>query len=216
MTQRLVIIGAGGFGREVLDVIEAINFDYATADTVPYEVLGFLDDGDPDPATLEPYGIAHLGPIDKLDSMDADIEYIIGIGSPQVRRAIDERFREDRTCPTLIHPTVTFNRAVTFGPGTVVCAGVRLTNNIEVGRHVHLNLNATVGHDARVDDFVTVSPGVAVSGYVHLGDEVMLGTGSVLNPGVRVGAGATLGSGAVALKDIAPGVVAVGVPAKPI
>ncbi len=215
MTLKLVIIGAGGFGREVLDVVEAINSGHAAAGTQPYEVLGFLDDGQPDLATLAPYGVAHLGPAAALDRMDPDVGYIIGIGSPQVRRKLDEQFGRQRECPVLVHPTVTYGRAVTFGPGTVVCAGVRLTNNIAVGRHVHLNLNTTVGHDAHLGSYVTVSPLVAISGYVELEDEVMIGTGVTLNPGVRIGAGAVIGSGAAALRDVQPGVTAVGVPAKP-
>lgn len=209
MPDRLVIVGAGGFGREVLDVIEAVN-------TVArrFDVLGFLDDGDPDVDTLAPYGVPHLGPVGSLDSLDPDVGYVIGIGSPQVRRQIDERFRAARDCPVLVHPSVTLGRAVEFGPGTVVCAGVRLTNNINVGRHVHLNLNTTVGHDARLGDYVTVSPLVAISGYAVLEDGVMVGTGATLNPGVRVGPGAALGSGAVALRDVESGTTAVGVPAR--
>ena len=208
MTQQLVIIGAGGFGREVLDVIEAINLDHATTGVQPFEVLGFLDDGEPDPAPLAPYGVRHLGPVAQLDTIDADI------GSPPVRRKIDEQYAA-RFCPVLIHPSVTYSRAVEFGPGSVVCAGVRLTNNIRLGRHVHANLNTTIGHDARLGDYVTLSPLVAVSGNVTLEDEVMIGTGVTLNPGVTVGTGSVVGSGAAVTRDIDPGVTAVGVPAKP-
>lgn len=215
MTQRLVIIGAGGFGRETLDVVLAINAARSPGEAPAFEVLGFLADGpDPDPATLAPYGVAHLGPVDLLDSMDPDVGYVIGIGSPQARRKIDSRYSH-RPCPALVHPSATYSVAVDFGPGSIVCAGVRLTNNITLGRHVHLNINTTVGHDARLGDYVTVSPLVAISGYVTLEDEVMIGTGAALNPGITVGAGAVIGSGAAALKDIPAGVVAVGVPAKP-
>lgn len=211
----LVIIGAGGFGREVLDVVESVNGVRAMGMDDKLEVLGFLDDGTPDPATLEPYGVSHLGPVDLLDDMDADVQYVIGIGSPEVRRKLDERFRDTRQSPVLVHESVTHSRAVSFGPGTVVCAGVRLTNNITIGRHVHLNLNTTVGHDARLGDYVTVSPLVAISGYVTLGDEVMVGTGVTLNPGISVGARSVIGSGAAVLKDLPADVTAVGVPAKP-
>lgn len=212
---KLVIIGAGGFGREVLDVIEDINPQRLMGYVDPFEVVGFLDDGEPDPATLAPYGVEHLGAVALLDEMPPDVQYVIGIGSPKMRRELDGRYLGRRESPTLVHPSVTMGRAVTFGPGTVVCAGVRLTNNIRVGRHVHINLNATVGHDAVLEDYVTVSPLVAISGYAHLESGAMIGTGATLNPGITVGAGAVVGSGAAALKDIQSGVTAVGVPAKP-
>lgn len=212
-TQRLVIVGAGGFGREVLDVVEAINDDHLSTRVVPFEVVGFVDDGEPDPATLEPYGVPLLGGLSELDRLPDDVGYVVGIGSPSVRRKIDERFW-GRRCPVLVHPSATMGRAVTLGPGSVVCPGVRLTNNIRAGRHVHLNLNTTIGHDARLGDYVTVSPLVAVSGYASLGDEAMIGSGAVINPGAVVGAGATVGSGAVVLGEVPAGVVAVGVPAR--
>lgn len=213
MTQRLVIIGAGGFGREVMDVIDAINLDRATTGSTCYEVVGFLDDGDPDPATLAPYGVEHLGPVSRLETMPKEIGYVVGIGSPQVRHRLAEQY-SDRFSPALVHPAVTMGRAVEIGVGCVVCAGVRLTNNISLGSHVHLNLNATVGHDARLGNYVTVSPLVAISGYVTLEDEVMIGTGATLNPGITVGTGTVIGSGAAALRDLPSGVTAVGVPAK--
>ena len=215
MRQKLVIIGAGGFGREVLDVIEALNSAPTTSGDGEFEVVGFLDDGSPDPSTLAPYGVEHLGPVAELETMSPDVGYVIGIGSPAVRRTIDERFMPLRTSPALVHPAATYSRAVIFGPGTVVCAGVRLTNNITLGRHVHLNINSTVGHDARLGDYATVSPLVAISGNVTLDEEVMIGTGVTLNPGVSVGRKAVIGSGAAVLSDVEAGVTAVGVPAKP-
>ena len=205
------MIGGGGFGREVLDVIEAVNAQAATRKP-PYELVAVLDDGDPDPATLMPYGVV-VQPIDALEEMPADVGYVIGIGSPRVRRRLDERF-SGRPCPPLVHPAATLGREVAVGRGSVICAGARLTNNITLGRHVHVNINATIGHDARLGSYVTLSPLVAVSGAVTLEDEAFVGTGATINPGVRLGSGATLGSGAVALRDVAAGATAVGVPAR--
>lgn len=215
MTEQLVIIGAGGFGREVVDIVDAINSSDACEPRVPrFEVLGFLDDGTPDPATLAPYGVGHLGPVSQLAEMPANVGIALGIGSPHVRRQLVESY-PNRSCPVFVHPSATMGRAVTLGEGSIVCAGVRLTNNITIGRHVHLNLNVTVGHDARLEDFVTVSPLVAISGYVHVEREVMIGTGVTLNPGITIGSRAVVGSGAAALKSVPSGATAVGVPAKP-
>lgn len=211
----LVIVGAGGFGREVLDVVEAVNSDRAMGMQQQYDVLGFVDDGEPDSDKLASYSLEHLGPVSALKDMPTSVQYVIGIGNPQVRATIDATLREDRECPVLIHPAATVAHWIHYGPGTVVCAGARLTNHITLGRHVHVNINATIGHDATLGDYVTVSPLVAISGYADVREQVMLGTSAVINPGVTVGERSILGSGAVATKDIEAGVTAVGAPAKP-
>lgn len=214
MTQRLVVIGGGGFGREVLDVIEAINFDHATTGEKAFDVLGFLDDGLPDGRLLESYGVRHLGPVSHLAELPEDVGYVIGIGDPAVRRKIDEQGGR-RPCPVLVHPSATIGREVELGPGSVLCAGVRVTNHVTLGRHVHLNLNTTVGHDTVLGGYVTASPLVAISGKVTAGVGVFFGAGAVINPGVTIGAGAVVGSGAAVIRDVDAGVTVVGTPAKP-
>lgn len=210
-----MILGAGGFGREVADVVDALNDQEATSGMLAYELVGFLDDGEPDPLTLKPYDVGVIGRMSDLESMPEDVEYVIGVGAPHVRSAIDAKAREGgRRSPVLVHPSASMGRAVEVGAGTVICAGARLTNNISIGRHGHVNLNTTIGHDATMGDYVTLSPLVAISGYATLGDEVMIGTGATINPGVSIGAGSVIGSGAAVLKDVPANVTAVGVPAK--
>jgi len=207
MTQPLVIIGAGGHGREVLDVVDAINAGKPT-----FEVLGFLDDGSPDRALIEGRGCRVLG--GSLDLPDG-VAYVVGIGTGGHRRAIDERLRERAPeSPVLVHPDTTIGPDVELGPGTVVAAGVRMGNHIRIGRHVHVNMNCTVHHDAVLQDHVTLSPGCHVNGNVTLGAGSFLGTGAVVIQGRTVGADATIGAGAVVVRDVPGGVTAVGVPAR--
>ncbi|MGH7625559.1 MAG: hypothetical protein ACREOJ_09600 [Gemmatimonadaceae bacterium] len=111
------------------------------------------------------------------------------------------------------------SRFVELGEGTIVCAGCILTVNIAIGRHVHLNLDCTIGHDAVLEDFVTLAPGVHVSGCVKIERGAYLGTGAVVINGTQVrplvvGAGAIVGAGAVVTKNVSPGVTVVGVPAR--
>jgi sugar O-acyltransferase (sialic acid O-acetyltransferase NeuD family) len=217
-TKPLVIIGAGGFGREVLDIVDAVNgrdVDSHAPDG-GYEFVGFIDDGQPDLDLLAARGVRHLGGVSMLDELPMEVAYLIGIGNGTARRRVDEYAqRQGRGSPVLVHPSATTGFGVRLGPGTVVCSHVSLTNNITVGRHVHLNLNSTVGHDVTLGDYVTVSPLVAISGEVIVEDEVLLGTGSAVNQRVLIGRGATLGSGGVAVKNITAGQVAVGIPATP-
>lgn len=207
--QPIVIIGAGGFGREVLDVIEAMN----RVEPV-WQFMGFVDDGEVDLDLLDRRGAPLLGGSEVLK--DLDTQYVIGIGSPKVRRLFDERCTElGLQASSVVHPTATFGADVEYGPGFVATANVSVTTNIRFGRHVHLNLSCTVGHDCVFGSFVTINPGANISGNVELHDDVTIGTGGAVIQGTRVGGRTTIGAGAVVTTDIPADCVAIGVPAKP-
>ncbi len=208
-----MVIGGGGFGREVLDVIEALNEEHSPTGRTVFDVVGVLDDGQPDPKLLEPYRVDHLGPVVTLSGLPAEVGYVIGIGSPVIRRQIDQQ-GDGRDCPVLIHPSATIGREVELGPGTIICSHVSITNHITLGRHVHVNLNSTIGHDVTLGDYVTLSPAVSISGNVHAEPGVFFGTGANVNPGLNVGVDAVVGTGAAVIRDVNPGVTVVGVPAK--
>jgi sugar O-acyltransferase (sialic acid O-acetyltransferase NeuD family) len=205
---RVVIVGAGGLGREVLDILEAINERAPT-----YEVLGFLDDKGGDRELLARRGMTVLGRVDQLGLLDA--EYIIAIGAAAPRRRIDAfAIEHGRHAASAIHPAATLGSHTVIGPGAIVAAGARLTTNIKLGRHVQIHTNATVGHDANLQDYVTVLPGANVGGSVTLEQDVTIGSGAVLIQGVTVGRLTTVGAGAVVVRDLPEGVTAVGVPAR--
>ncbi|MEL6893538.1 MAG: acetyltransferase [Actinomycetota bacterium] len=208
--ERLVIIGAGGFGREVLDVVERINNDAAR-----FEVVGFRDDGAPDLKLLAARGHRHLGPVSESASDDAAA--VLAIGDGAVRARLDAQLETLGVPATLlVSPDATFGGANRIDVGCVVCAGVRVTTNVRIGRSVVLNLNATVGHDAVLEDHVTVFPGATISGAVHVGARATIGTGANVLPGVTIGDDAFVGAGAVVTKDVEPGSVVAGIPARPL
>jgi len=212
VSSRLVIIGCGGFGREVHDVVDAINRLAPT-----FEVVGYVDDS-PSRANLdliESRGSTLLGSLDWLSEADQTISYVIGIGSGKVRRAIDRRLLEGGyESSTLIHPDASVGHDVRVGAGSVICAGVRVTTNISIGRHVHLNLNSTIGHDSILEDYVTVNPLVAISGEVRIGAESMVGTHSAVLQRLRIGDRAVVGAGACVVRDVPADAVVKGVPAR--
>jgi sugar O-acyltransferase (sialic acid O-acetyltransferase NeuD family) len=204
----LVIVGAGGFGRECVDIVDALNELDAGIDLV-----GFVDDGDVDNRLLGALGLAHVGGTDTPDP--AWSRFVVGIGDGSIRKALDAKLAAVGLVPTtLLHPAATIGRASSIGEGAVVAAGARITTNVRVGRCVNVHVNATVGHDSILEDFVSVFPGATVSGNVHLAPGVTIGTGANVLPGVSIGAGAYVGAGAVVTSDVEPGVVVAGVPAK--
>jgi sugar O-acyltransferase (sialic acid O-acetyltransferase NeuD family) len=217
--RRLVIVGAGGHGRETLDVVEAINAHaVAQGVVVPYEFVGFVAD-DADAEVLARRGASLLGSIEWLASAEAeDASYTIAIGSSDVRArvaaAIDALQPLAELAGPLVHPLASVGNDVELGNGVILAAGARVTTNVRVGAHSHLNVNAVVSHDCRVGSFVTCSPGVLVNGTCTLEDGVFLGTGAIVTPGRRIGSGAVIGAGAVVLGDVPAGVTAVGVPAR--
>jgi sugar O-acyltransferase (sialic acid O-acetyltransferase NeuD family) len=214
----LVIVGAGGFGREAHDVWEATQTRRTAGELADVPFIGFLDDVKPDSRLVEPRG-SWLGTVSALEGLPVDVRYLIAVGNGGVRRQIDEWARSIGrvAAEPLIHPDATVgHRGVLIGPGSVVCAGVRVTTDVRLGRHVHLNLNVTVGHDVAVGDYVTINPGAAISGNVTLGNEVTVGTGAAIIQGVTVGAESVIGAGAAVIRDVPPRVTAVGVPAKPL
>ena len=93
---------------------------------------------------------------------DTEPHYVIGIGSPAVRAKLDEQLTAwGRIAATLIHPAATVASDNRIGDGVLLAAGARVTTNVTLGRHVHLNVNAVVSHDCVVGDYTTLSPGVA-------------------------------------------------------
>ena len=206
----LVIVGCGGFGREVLDVVEAMN-----AVEPRFAVLGFVDDF-PSPANLERVarrGTQVLGDLTWLEQAPEDVQYVIGVGSPDAKARIDARVGR-RESPVLIHPKATVGADVEFGPGTIICAGSVLTTDLRIGRHVHVNLLCSVGHDCVIGDHTSINPLVAVSGDVTVGKRVMLGTHSAILQKLTVADDAVVGGAALVVKDAPPATTVKGIPAR--
>lgn len=205
----IVIIGTGGFGREVAWLIEDIN-----KVNKEWNIVGFVDDNE-DFQGKDVNGYPILGNVDWLKEQELNV--VSAIGNPIAKKNIIKRIENSNNIyPVLIHPSVIYSDRVSFGEGTIVCAGSIITVNIEIGAHVIINLDCTIGHDAILGDYTTVLPSVNLSGCVTTGECVNVGTGSALIQGVTIGKNTIIGAGAVVIQDLPSNCTAVGTPAKPI
>jgi sugar O-acyltransferase (sialic acid O-acetyltransferase NeuD family) len=212
MKKRLVIFGAGGFGREVLQLVRDIN-----AVSPSWICEGFLVDSQYAASGGMVQGLPILGDLTWL-SQNPDVHVVIAVGAPAAKMQISSRIRmaSGNSFAVLVHPRAWVGQYVTIGEGSIICAGALITTDIHIGRHVHVNIGATIGHDSVLEDYVTLNPDVNVSGNVQLKEGVEVGTNSVLIPGNAVGCWSIIGAGSVVTKSLPPNITAVGIPAKAI
>lgn len=193
--ENIAIYGAGGFGKETEFLLEAIN-----RQSPRFVFHGFLDDQPREDTPLAEPGRFH--------------SLAIGIAAPLARKKVYGQCGSRYSYPNLIDPGVFIDESVTTGKGLIICSGVKITVDVRIGDFVIMNLNATIGHDVSIGAFSSIMPSANISGNVTIGEEVFIGSGAVILQGLKIGDGAVIGAGAVVTKDVPPGVVAKGVPAK--
>ena len=212
MTDPLFIIGAGGFGREVFSIIEVL----VSSGSLP-RPTGFIDDAPSarDLERVEALGSRVVGCVADLIGRTEPFSAVLAIGSAPARQAIAGLLAHSPvTFPVLVHPETTMGRGVRLAEGVVVAAGSRLSTNIEVGRHVHIDQNAAVGHDCDLGDFSRLNPQACVSGEVRIGRGSLVGANATVLQGLEVGDDAVVGAGAVVTRTVFSGATVKGVPAR--
>lgn len=193
----LYVVGTGGTGREVLDVALALGVT----------VSAFVDERT---AGSEVRSLPVVLPTQALVG-----DFLVGIADPAVRgRLAGQLTTQGLAARTLIHPAAVVAPETSLGDGSVVMALAHVSSDVTAGRHVQVQYCASVGHDSVLADLVTLLPGARVSGGVHLGEGATVGSGAVVLQGRTVGAGAYVGAGAVVTRDVEPGAVVVGNPAR--
>lgn len=205
LDKNVIIIGASGFALEV----------YWLATRAGFNVIGFLDDSE-ECQGKEIFGVKVLGKVDSWVNFSKN-QFVIAVGAPKTRKLIHSKMIDSGKKPdfaTMIDPSAILGLDVKFGNGSIVCAGVIATVNIDVGEHVIVNLNSTIGHETKIGDFVTIAPLVAVSGCVKIEDLVEIGTGAVIRQGLTIEAASMLGMGGVLTKNIPAKSLFFGSPAK--
>jgi sugar O-acyltransferase (sialic acid O-acetyltransferase NeuD family) len=190
-----VIIGAGGFAREVRDEIALQTKLVAKL---------FVDDE---------FWVEGLHRISEFDPEKQSA--LIAVGSPSDKKKLLAKLPEDTKFWNYISPRAYVNN-LKMGRGNFICAGTIITTNVTIGNHVHLNLHTTVGHDSIIGDFTTTAPSVNISGNVTIGNGVYLGTASCVKEKLTICDDVIIGMNASVVKDITEVGTYIGTPAKKI
>ncbi len=203
------IFGPGGFGRELLPLVTG-------------EVVFISDDPEQVGSRVEDVEVISLEEFRRRGQGSSTSEpgrVAISVADASIRRRIASRI-DDLPAATLIAQSAVIGPGVTIAEGAILCAFTTITASATIGRHFHANIYSYVAHDCVVGDFVTLAPRVCINGNTIIEDDVYIGTGAVLRQGtpdkpLRIGKGALIGMGAVVTKDVEPGAVMIGNPARP-
>ena len=198
---RLVVIGAGGHAKVVID----------TAERSGWTVVGVIDDH----SGASVFGYPYLGSLSDA-IFDSAWQFVIAIGSNAVRAKIAAALDGRVNWATVVDFGANVSKRATVGVGGVVFAGSVIQADAIVGRHCIVNSAASIDHDVFIGDCCHVAPRAVLTGGVRLEEGVFVGAGAVMTPLTVAGAWSTLGAGAVAVQNLEPGAVYVGVPARKI
>ena len=206
--EKLVVFGAGGHAKVVIDIIEQQGI---------YEIAGLLDD-DPKHRGGHFFGYPVLGTRADLPGLFSKqlCHALVTIGNNASRAAVAAHLEQHGwRLASAVHPRASIGRGVTIGPGSVVMAGCVVNADAYLGAQVIVNTGATVDHDCRIADAVHIAPGCHLCGGVSVGSGSLLGAGSTVTPGVRIGRKAIIGAGSTVIRDVADEAKVSGSPARP-
>jgi len=209
MQNKYVILGAGGFAREVCLHIQ--DYEFSIGNKMPDFI--FVDDVTEVKQVeirKEKYNV-----VKNWKFPQGFCNFIIGIGSPLAKRIMVEKAIGVGLipCKTVIHPRA-FVQDAFIGLGGIITPGVAVTTNVIIGDYVILNLNTTVGHDTVIGDFVTCNPLCSISGNVVLEEASFVGVGASVLEKKKVGRNAVVGAQACVVKNVPDNETHIGIPAK--
>ena len=208
------IIGAGGFGR---DVLPAVRKQYAAAVADGSVDLVFVSESD-DVGEVR-NGCPVIG-LNEFLERRGERRFSVAIADPNVRARVANTCEESGARPfNIVAPTAIILDEVVVGEGAILCDFTMVTCNVRIGRHFHGNIYSYVEHDCWVGDYVTFAPSVRCNGNIRIEDRAYIGAGAMIRQGragkpLVIGQGAVVGMGAVVIRDVEPYTTVAGNPAR--
>lgn len=195
----VVIVGAGGLGREILEY----------AKNASMAVGGFLDDV----VAGEVEGHRVLGKVTP-GAMSPDRAYVIAVGEPALRRDLSLRLSETKAADPIVHQTAYVSPSARLGQGVVVAPFAFIGPGTVLGAHCLVNVGAVIGHDVALGEYSVVSPGAGLAGGCSLGPGVFVGMNAAVLPKLTVGAGSKVAACAMVTSAVPASSLSVGNPAR--
>lgn len=210
----IILVGAGGCMRElawqIMESNKILN---------EWNIVGYVDRSHPDNSSCVKVAnteIKYLGDDDYILGAQNDINVILSVGSPTVRRLIYDNYRKNSHVkfPNLVLKNAMVCSDIVMGQGCIISMGAKISTNVKLGDFVFVNMDATICHDGVIDDFVSINPAAKLAGAVSVGCQTEIGMGADIIQGTRVGKNVVIGAGAVVIRDTDGACTMVGVPAR--
>jgi sugar O-acyltransferase (sialic acid O-acetyltransferase NeuD family) len=206
MSPWLLILGAGGHGKVAADCAAAQGL---------WSAIEFYDDRWPSLSACADWPVVGAG-AGLLSRKSGASQAFIAIGDAETRLAWIGRLRDAGSeLATIVHPRAVVSAGASIGPGSLVVAGAVVNIGARLEEGVIVNTGATIDHDCVIGPGAHICPGAHLAGNVEVGRGAWIGVGAAVRQGVKIGAGSVIGAGAAVVHDIAAGVKAYGVPARP-
>ncbi len=209
--KKLVLFGAGGFGREVAGIlIRNINLKNPT-----YELLGFIDDGEQYHEGVMIDGYPWLGRRDWIIAHKEDVFCTCTVGDAKAKAVIQRELTDQGVrFETIIAKTAYIASSAEIGPGCVLYGSATVSVNCRIGAGVLLNDSVCLGHDVVIGDYTSIMSGTGISGCCTIGSEVEIGGHAFIIPGKKVGDRAHIAAGSIVFSNVKAGTTVLGNPAK--
>jgi len=200
----LLIIGAGGHGKVVVETAELLGY---------WDKICFLDDNT---EFKELLGYPVIGTINDFSSFIGEFQFaFVALGNNKLRiELIHKLIQVGFTVPTIIHPKSYMSKYSTIEAGSVMMAGSVVNASTKIGMGCIVNTCSSIDHDCYIEAGVHVSPGVHIAGHVRIGEKSWLCIGSSISNNVRIGNNVIVASNAAVIENIPDRVMVAGVPAK--